>query len=59
MFEPVTRGSAERLADALQRAGYADDPAYGKKIMAAALAPTLRHALYRYRPWPPGETDRG
>ncbi len=53
MFEPVTRGSAERLADALQGAGYADDPAYGKKIMAAASAPVLRHALYLYRPWPP------
>jgi flagellar protein FlgJ len=59
MFEPVTRGSVERLAGALQRAGFADDPAYANKIMATASAPTLRHALYRYGTWPPGGGQTG
>ena len=38
-------GDCQRYAQALQRAGYATDPAYAAKITAIAEGPTLRRAL--------------
>ncbi len=55
MFEPVTRASLGRLADAIHYAGYSDDPLYGPRILAAAKDPIMKQALWQYRHWPPGE----
>lgn len=40
-------GDVRRFAQALQRAGYATDPAYADKIVAIANGPTLNKALGR------------
>ena len=55
MFEPVTRASLGRLADAIHYAGYSDDPLYGPRILAAAKKPIMKQALWQYEHWPPGE----
>ena len=54
MFEPVTRGSVERLANAVQHAGYREDPLYRMRIMATAQDPLMKRALWQYDRWPPG-----
>ncbi|HAI59518.1 MAG TPA: flagellar assembly peptidoglycan hydrolase FlgJ [Xanthomonadaceae bacterium] len=46
--EAIGRGSDIRgFAEALQRGGYATDPAYARKIEAIATGPTLNRALAR------------
>ncbi len=54
MFEPVTRASTDRLANAIRYAGYSDDPLYGMCIMTAAKSPLMKRALWQYDRWPPG-----
>jgi flagellum-specific peptidoglycan hydrolase FlgJ len=54
MFEPVTRASVERLANAIQYAGHPDDPLYRMRIMATARDPLIKHALWQFDRWPPG-----
>ena len=53
MFEPVTRASLGRLADAIHHAGYSDDPVYNLRILAAAKDPMMKQALWQYEHWPP------
>ena len=59
MFEPVTRASLGRLADAIHYAGYRDDPLYGPRILAAAKDPLMKQALWQYRLWPPDGSREG
>ena len=56
MFEPVTRASLGRLADAIHYAGYSDDPLYNLRILAAAKDPMMKQALWQYKHWPPKES---
>jgi len=43
-----SRGSVERLANAVHYAGYPDDPLYRMRIMAAAQDPLMKWALRQY-----------
>ena len=54
MFEPVTRGSVERLANAIHYAGYPDDPLYRMRIVAAARDPLMKWAQGQYDRRQPG-----
>ncbi len=56
MFEPVTRASVGRLADAIHYAGYSEDPLYGPRILGAAKDPIMKRALWQFRHWPPDHT---
>lgn len=53
LFETITRGSVDRLADALQYSGYSDDPDYGARILQAAQSPLVKRAVWQYSHWPP------
>jgi flagellum-specific peptidoglycan hydrolase FlgJ len=52
LFEPVTRGSLDRLIDALQYSGYSNDPDYGARILQAAQSPLVKRAVWQYSHWP-------
>jgi len=56
MFEPDTRGNLGMLADAIDHAGYSEDPLYTFRILKAAQAPVMKRAVWQYRHWPPGES---
>ena len=59
MFEPDTRGSLGMLADAIDHAGYSDDPLYTFRILGAAQDPIMKRAVWQYRHWPPEESGPG
>jgi flagellar protein FlgJ len=59
MFEPVTRASTDKLADAVRYAGYSDDPFYGMRITTAAKSPLMKRALWQYDKWPPDASQEG
>ncbi len=54
MFGPVIRDSVKRLADAVQYAGFRDDPLYARRITAAAQDPLMKRALWQFGTWLPG-----
>jgi len=56
MFEPDTRGNLGMLADAIDHAGYSDDPLYTFRILGAAQDPIMKRAIWQYRHWPPEES---
>ena len=56
MFEPDTRESLGMLADAIDHAGYSDDPLYTFRILAAAQDPIMKRAVWQYQHWPPRES---
>jgi peptidoglycan hydrolase-like protein with peptidoglycan-binding domain len=45
LFEPGTLGNLEKEAQALQRAGYATDPDYAKKLVEVFNGPTMQKAI--------------
>ena len=44
------------LADAIDHAGYSDDPLYTFRILGAAQDPIMKRAVWQYKHWPPGES---
>jgi len=59
MFEPDTRENLGMLADAIDHAGYSDDPLYTFRILGAAQDPIMKRAVWQYRHWPPEESGPG
>jgi hypothetical protein len=55
MFEPDTRENLGMLADAIDHAGYSDDPLYTFRILGAAQDPIMKRAVWQYQHWPPEE----
>jgi len=48
VFDPDVKGDLNKIAQAMEDAGYATDPMYAEKIIATAKGPTMRRALFYY-----------